>query len=69
MLSSDSSGGFDMENDVEANWLIEVFLRHQSEIDRVRRMYSDRNWLKDALDSDRAKRQTGFDSASSLDAL
>ena len=58
-----------MENRAENNWLLDIFLQYQTEIDRQRKIYGDRQWLKDALETDRRKRIDGRDSASSLDAL
>lgn len=58
-----------MENRAENSWLLDIFLQYQNEIDRQRKIYGDRQWLKDALETDRQKRIDGRDSASSLDAL
>lgn len=56
------------EDQRSSNWLVEIFLQYQEAIDD-RRSDTNRQWLRDALESDRELKATGFDSASRTDSL
>lgn len=58
-----------MRDESSANWLVEIFLQYQESIDSYRKNERGREWLKDALDSDRKSKSTGFDSAARLDSF
>jgi hypothetical protein len=58
-----------MKDDSSAKWLVEIFLQYQESIDSRRKGGNERQWLKDALESDRECKPTGFDSASRLDSF
>lgn len=57
-----------MQNSNEANWLLEIFLQYQEEIDFRRRASPERFWLEEAIQADEKIRDAGADSASSIDA-
>ena len=58
-----------MRDESSANWLVEIFLQYQESIDSYRKDERGREWLKDALDSDRIMNSTGFDSSDRLDSF
>lgn len=57
-----------MDQSNETNWLLEIFLQYQQEIDIRRRTSPERFWLEEALRADEKTRDAGADSASSIDA-
>lgn len=57
-----------MDEDISREWLVEIFITYQENIDRRRRSQSPL-WLKEALEDDRKNRSSVRDSAARLDSL
>ena len=51
-----------MEDELSREWLVEIFLSYQESIDRRLKSGTGRQWLREALDSDRERE--AIDSAS-----
>ena len=58
-----------MEDELSREWLVEIFLGYQESIDRRRKSGTGRQWLREALDSDREREPIGSGSAANLDSL
>lgn len=58
-----------MKDVLEADWLVEIFLRYQESLDKLRDTNGGKMVLKEALEVDRIERMRPYMSASAIDTI
>ena len=58
-----------MKDVLEAEWLVEIFLRYQESLDKLRDTNGGKMVLKEALEVDRIERMRPYMSASAIDSI
>jgi len=64
-----SAGVVHMKDVLEADWLVEIFLRYQESLDKLRDTNGGKMVLKEALEVDRIERMRPYMSASAIDTI